>query len=971
MKKNFIKFMAFALAIVSVGVLGSCKDYDEDRYADMRNYNEMAIKDAVAQLTKDLENQKSDLQDEIKDILDDYVKDGDLEGLVKGDDLDDLVEEILKGNANARNVINQIIENYIDGKNFVTKAQLDSLGNLIKNCECIAKCVCDLEEINQTLAEHKQTLDAHGIKLNDHDARLDSIVAAIASHNDTIYEHHNQIMKNINDIAALQNAYVALVATDAAINGRVDSLANVTAGIQGDINDINGNINDINGNINDINNNINDINDHVNNLCDSLKVAYAQAMANKIEIETIYSKLEIMDAAIKDVADEAAKALKDSIEIVRAEAAANLIAAKNYADDVADALSDRIDGIDTRIDGVDTRINGIDTRIDDLEALVDDVMDEIDELKAKDAELADAIAANASDIKDLQQSVAELATKIEAIQNYLKSQITSIQVQATKNPVFGSINTPFGVKSSMLMAYYGNLEINPASLKGTPFAGIESGEVTSPDAGKLYLTINPITNDFAGVELDLVNSKGQAAGIELSAVAPSDEELKFGYTRATVEENSETGLYEATATISNLSKAKLNIDREALSQAAHDLYDNRLNANFTNISKVIFDQANGILPAYGVQATWTDDEGNTHKVVSNYEIAATAVKPLGYNSLQEFSKKDIPGLDRVRSFIDSWSKKAKDMISFNAHDKLTIPAKDISNVVIDTHGKQYYFTIDTTIVSHIKIDDLKIDKNKLHFEAKDPSTGNKLYLKDGDNNYFKTEGDNLIKTQNPNEDGVVYIDLGSLSITSPEDIHIDFDTDATIRLQFKVNATELAHEVLNDIQSQLGSFNSSIDDLNTLMHQAKDLMDDINGKQDDIKKAIDNARDRIFSYMDNINDRFSQFLDFHHILQPCMIIESGKKASNIVGTENAPQVIAKGEANVLLTSYNMDILAPAYKKCLVVETPDGLKQQSDILNANETETKVDFSIPGKYKLTYYAMDFYGSVEKIVRYIIVK
>lgn len=628
----------------------------------------------------------------------------------------------------------------------------------------------------------------------------------------------------------------------------------------------------------------------------------------------------------------------------------------NHDEDVA-ALNTRIDEVQTTITTLQAALEG---DIEGLQTQVDDIQTQIDAIKA--------------DVDDLKEKVAD-------IQNYLKKQITGIQVETAKNPVFGSVNTPFGINSNVLMGFYGNLEVNPSALNNTPFKGTEAGEVVS-SAGQLYLTINPITNDFTGVKLNLVNTKGEVAkGVELSAVEACDEELKFGYTRADVETGAANGFYVATAEITDVEAAKLNINRDALVGAARDLYHNKLNANFTNIAKVVFDQVNGITPAYAVEAAWTEGEGEaakTHKVVSKHEVAATAIKPLGYNSLQEFSRTTVPGLERARNFVNKWADKVLNKISFNLKEKFTIPGK-IQNVTFDTKGKKYRMHIEQEVP--INLTGLTIPKEQLSFVVKSEDGKTRLYLtdtfgwyyvyeslQDGNGNWYDFVHDTSVAPTGSLYEPYVFVDLGDLTISADKDIKFDIK-DQSIKLDFWVDVTSFVEEIFADINASMGGFNNSIDEMNTALQQAKDLMDEIEGKQNWAKTEINNVRDRIISYLDKINNRLGKFFDFHHMLQPVMVVESGDKASHLVGTELAPQVVAAGNATVFLTSYNMDILAPAYQKCLVVEGPQNFK--SEILDCCQAAVSVNLNTPGNYKFTYWAMDFYGTVVKTERYVVVK
>ena len=99
------------------------------------------------------------------------------------------------------------------------------------------------------------------------------------------------------------------------------------------------------------------------------------------------------------------------------------------------------------------------------------------------------------------------------------------------------------------------------------------------NAGTLYMTINPNTVDFTGLNVSLVNSQDEFSGAELSGLAPSNEVLSFGYTRA-----KKNGFYEAKATISekSLEDVKLSMNFNEIKEVAKDI----VNGGSVDVNKV-------------------------------------------------------------------------------------------------------------------------------------------------------------------------------------------------------------------------------------------------------------------------------------------------------------------------------------------------------------------------------------------------
>lgn len=73
-------------------------------------------------------------------------------------------------------------------------------------------------------------------------------------------------------------------------------------------------------------------------------------------------------------------------------------------------------------------------------------------------------------IKDNSAAIEALKTDVDQLLNRLNDMVTSLILQATNNSIFGSLNTPFGINSLVLMTCYGEratqVNVFPASGRG-------------------------------------------------------------------------------------------------------------------------------------------------------------------------------------------------------------------------------------------------------------------------------------------------------------------------------------------------------------------------------------------------------------------------------------------------------------------------------------------------------------------------
>lgn len=677
-----------------------------------------------------------------------------------------------------------------------------------------------------------------------------------------------------------------------------------------------------------------------------------QADVNKAAIENLDSIAKAHDEEIDALTQE----LKDSVAAIQAQAAANLEAAQKYADDqiavmmgnVSDSLAEVKEEILGSIANVQNDL--LDSLSSVNAAMLDSVSQLTEAMALTDAVLAERLDSVEARVAVLEEQVAENKQAIENLTGALKKLVTSVVLQGTKNPVMGSIATPFNTRSNILAAYYGSVGSEglefPTDLpryyvdgvagmtyEDIQMLGVEAvtkdeGIVLLGDegnAGTVYMTINPNTVDFTGLNVALVNSQDEFSGAELSKLAPSDEVLSFGYTRA-----AKNGFYEAKATISeeSLEDVKLSLNFNEIKEVAKDF----ANGGGVNVSQLATTVANTmssfVMDANGIKVSWTDSLcEEEHSTYSQYGVAVTAVKPLSYEFGKDFAYTQVPGLDRMESFIGKMTEKAKAAIKKT--DKLL-------NVEL--------IKVDTIVVPETpQVDSIEVIVNV------------------------------------PGQ--VVQDGLGN-------DIEVDGYND-TIRVSIQ--------DVVNDLYGDLAG---SFDDVNVMLKDVKEMIDKVNEIIQDAKdlqadaiKATDKLQAKLTKYLNIFSDKFCSVINStNKVLRPVMLVSTTDGFHKVSQAKNNPSVITGTELELIPTSYSMEYIAPAYKKLVGVTNvfkgnasaqagDTACKAALDKVNAQEGVAEVlagdTYTVsatfePGYvYEVVYTSVDFYGKVDAKKYYVTVK
>ena len=435
---------------------------------------------------------------------------------------------------------------------------------------------------------------------------------------------------------------------------------------------------------------------------------------------------EIVKLQQKDVEiSETLQAYKDSTDQKIDKALADIV----NANKAIDLINDSLGVLEAKIDGNTTKISDLETK---LQTAMDEFQEKIDSLQAQIDSLGVCVAKNTEDIQ-------KLTGEFDILQENLKRQVTGILVQGTYNPAFGTLNLPIGVQSNVLLTYYGEAtqavyfptartanyvddkyalttkDMNILGLSDdTPI--FNAGDVIlqneESNAGTLFLTVNPNTVDFSKLQLSLVNSQDHESYIKLDGLKRSDRILQLGYSRA-----ADNGFYECTANLAaeDVNKVqKINFNTSSIKDAIREIVNKRTSADVTKIASDMADVIKGLrIDANAVKCEWSDsakagETAKKHAVYSNYNLAATAVKPLSLQTAKDFHYQTVPGYERAMSLLDSLSREAKSKVhvvfkEFNGNGMV----KKIANLQIksisvpdlsDDLLQQFVLHMDTTFI---------------------------------------------------------------------------------------------------------------------------------------------------------------------------------------------------------------------------------------------------------------------------------
>ena len=599
------------------------------------------------------------------------------------------------------------------------------------------------------------------------------------------------------------------------------------------------------------------------------------------------------------------------------------------------------------------RLNDHETRISELEKLVKTFVTK-DELK--------------EEIKKLNDRIDDLLDKM----------VTGIILQGTESPVIGYFNTPLDVRSQILAAYYGevsssvefpaknssadyvdasefwtarNMEVigsfsDKVNISGE-FVSTKNGD-TKGNAGKLYVTVNPAEVDFTGKVLALESSTGEAAGVELEPLAVSEKELSFGYTRAY------NGFYEAEATLTDIEKAKIRLDFKQLESQAKDMLKEKTKSSVLSFGAALMSSMKDVMPAYAAKATWTapartDAVGQkSYSVYSQYGLAAAAIKPFSYAFLKDLNV-NLPGEEKLQDLV------AQIINKINVNINLNLP--DFSKY----QGAVTFTDFDLTSIADgsikVKIDyTLKDGYDNVIYLLVTATTTGKYYWKAADGRLYDASTGALITS-----------DIAVEPVSVKIDIEKDLTPDVKAALQKLVDQINAQFGASSDLAKTITSL---LNDVASLGNIDTKINDAIGNAKDDLKTQLQGYITKAYNKLNSIFSKTP-----NKALQPVLIGKSGDKIGILSRSKSNPTKVSGSSLTLIPTSYTLELVAPAYKKYIVVSdvfNADGSEAAASIgkgANGENMAKVIDSektcTINGQsgyiYEISYNAVDYHGKI----------
>ena len=500
----------------------------------------------------------------------------------------------------------------------------------------------------------------------------------------------------------------------------------------------------------------------------------------------------------------------------------------------------------------------------------------------------DVFRARIKDVSDrLETLTTEINTKLGLLQNSLNKYVSSVLIQGTENPVFGSFAFPANISSNVLAAYYGDVKDlkfptnepynyvdaqNALSAKDLEMMGVAAGNqfsyngrvvsgmlpdgnVAAGNAGTLYVTVNPNTVDATGATAVLVNSQDSKSGVMLSPLAETDKVLNFGYTRATG-----NGFYEAKATVtpSVVDEVSPRISYDDLKGLKDEIKDavnairNKGNVDITGLVYSVYSISSNILDAQAVKFPWSDTDiyGNTieRATYSQYSLAATAVHPLSFAFAKDVHYDEFPGINKVEDIIGDMFNKIED----------AIPTIDVDDLNI-----------------HIEVKDFVFDPVEL-------------------------------------EDGSVVVNVDILDEETGK--HYKQTIDITDKVEEAVNEAlgGASGDVSNYIKDVVNQLNEQVAQINDIIDQLRDI--------NEIGNKLDEIEDKIYDYLSKGENLLLKLVNnANELLQPMMLAKTADSYVVLSRSASAPtkfRAASMTTDGLILrpTTYSAEVLAPAFKK---------------------------------------------------------
>ena len=501
-----------------------------------------------------------------------------------------------------------------------------------------------------------------------------------------------------------------------------------------------------------------------------------------------------------------------------------------------------------------------------------------------------------------------------ALNTLLEQKLDGITVNATEHPVTGYWNASFtGLNLKLASSFYG------VAAEGNEDWDVKANQVLGKggNAGYLYVSLNPTEIDPSLVKVELVNSQGEPAkGFKLRDIDNTDKVLTFGTKAATVSAN---GFYQVPVIASDPQNDGVEFDKGALAAAAKNALNELRNPKSNDLDLSLIASALykniPVLTAYGVKAEYYLYNPDTKNLelkktvkhaVSDYDIAAFAVKPVSYNFL-----KDNATLDK----LSGWAVENFQLPSLSSKLSKLINALDVK---VDYEGDKNVYVYSLVSDSHLVV----------------------------------TEEDGNVVIRYREDDSVEPIVLKNSVID--KEVCVSENPDSPQEYMYLIKTTD------DSIIKVLEGVNESIADQ---LKPVKNVLSNAGTKWENVIAKVNPLLKKVSSKIGSANKMLQPtilYLDQNGNPNTLSTI-GGRLGTRFVGT---------GATTLYATSWTAELFAPAYKKSISVLEKGATVTLTNGKSAAEpfagSVNKVIFNATkaGTYTIVYKAVDYSGiEVEK--------
>ena len=590
-----------------------------------------------------------------------------------------------------------------------------------------------------------------------------------------------------------------------------------------------------------------------------------------------------------------------------------------------------------------------------------------------------------NNIKTNSAAIEALKTDVDKLFGRLNDMVTSLVLQATTNNVYPSFNTPFGINSMVLMAYYGELATSaesfpvsnakdmgaemyadynvdwssvlasaPYEFKSRTLVPMVSDNEAS--LGNLWFTVNPGTVNNLDVNgFDIVNSVEDTHVRLVNVTKDDDTVLKFGIGGSRAESNNGNGLYvgEAAVAVEDLDNIKINIE-DGLVNAVKDAVKNHKAADMMHLLQVLYNQVQDLCDANALRYTYNtvtgkDAQGNytteLSKVYTNYGLAATAFKPLSFATLKGTSIRHLPNFGGIEI--------SKDLVNLDL-GTFTVDSKNFS---LNLNFGEPVFTPLGTIEVPVTL----YDNNNNEVTGVIDITKEAQEIQDNVTNAIKE-----------------WIGTGDSSLDARVEKAIWyalFNDKNAVDPKYPYDPAQPTG-VVADLIAQVNNMTGNIQD------KLNDLVDKINkdylGKVNSLINKYNSVADRINGMLDDPN----------HYLQAVMFYKKADGGLGFLSTNSKQpsQFKGNGEAiELFATTYNFEVVCPVFLKVVgVTKVTDqngnenvalknaANKVMAEVVNGGRNRFALDVKGAQNgvytYEIAYQALDYTGHTSTVKTYL---